>query len=135
MTEGAGGSWTKGSGASFTITVKRSEDDASCFSHYTETLIDGKAVSVSAKAGSTVITISADTLEKLSTGTHTITVKFDDGQAETNLTIKAAPAPTDPTTPQTGDNSHMGLWISLLCVSGAALAALYITGKKRRAKN
>jgi len=135
VTEGAGGSWTKGSGASFTITVKRSEDDANCFNHYTETLIDGKVVSVSAKSGSTVITISADTLEKLSTGTHTVTVKFDDGQVETQLTVKAASSPTQPETPVTGDNSHMGLWIALMCVSGMALAGLLIATKKKKARS
>lgn len=117
------------------ITIKRSEDDASCFNHYVETLIDGSPVTVSAKAGSTVVTIGSDTLEKLSTGTHTVTVKFDDSRVDTTLAIKAAAAPTDPTSPQTGDTSHMGLWVSLLCVSGAALAALIITGKKRKARS
>ena len=48
---------------------------------------------------------------------------LDDGRADTTLAIKAAATPTDPTSPQTGDTSHMGLWVSLLCVSGAALAA------------
>ena len=135
VTGGGDASWTKGSSGSVTITVKRSEDDASCFGHYVETLIDGSPVTVSAKAGSTVVTINADTLEKLSTGTHTVTVKFDDGQVDTKLTIKAAASPTDPTSPQTGDNSHMALWVSLLCVSGAALAALIITGRKRKARS
>ena len=69
------------------------------------------------------------------TGTHTVTVKFDDGRVDTTLAIKAAAAPTDPTSPQTGDTSHMGLWVSLLCVSGAALAALIITEKKRKARS
>ena len=133
VTGGAEGSWTKGSGVSFTITVKRSEDDAACFSHYTETLIDGTAVPVSAEAGSTVITISAETLEQLSTGTHTVTVKFDDGQVETKLTVKASSSPGDPTVPDTGDSSQMGLWTVLMCGSGAGLAALFVTGRKRKA--
>ena len=92
---GADGSWTKGSDKAYTITVKRSEDDACCFAHYVETLIDGKTVVVSAKTGSTVVTISAGTLEKLSAGTHTVTVKFDDVQTTAILTVKNRTASTD----------------------------------------
>ncbi len=71
-------------------TVKRNAEDESCFAHYERTLIDGTEVSVSAKAGSTVITIAAETLEKLSEGMHTVTVEFDDGKVETSLTINKA---------------------------------------------
>ena len=135
VTVGADSGLTKGSFGSITITVKRSEDDASCFGHYLGTLIDGNPVNVSAEAGSTIVTISADTLEKLSTGTHTVTVKFDDGQAETKLTINAAAAPANPTAPKTEDNSRMILWVSLLCMSGAVLAALIIIGRKRKVRS
>ena len=47
------------------------------------------------------------------------------------------PAPTDPTkpenpdSPQTGDNSMMGLWIALLFVSGFGVVATTVIGKKR----
>ena len=148
---GADGSWTKGSDKAYTITVKRSEDDASCFAHYVETLIDGKKVVVSAKAGSTVVTISAGTLEKLSAGTHTVTVKFDDGQATTKLTVKNRTASTDsepskptvsnPTkstgsdSPQTGDNSNIGLWVALMLLSSAAITALLISSRKKKARS
>lgn len=37
--------------------------------------------------------------------------------------------------PRTGDESHMTLWVGLLCVSGAALAVLLISSRKRRARN
>ena len=148
---GADGSWTKGSDKAYTITVKRSEDDASCFAHYVETLIDGKTVVVSAKAGSTVVTISAGTLEELSAGTHTVTVKFDDGQATTKLTVKNRTASTDsepskptvsnPTkstgsdSPQTGDNSNIGLWLALMLLSAAAVTALLISSRKKKASS
>ena len=135
VTVGADSDRTKGSSDSITITVKRSEDDANCINHYVGTLIDGNPVPASAEAGSTIVTISADTLEKLSAGTHTVMVVFDDGQAVTNLTIKAASAPIDPTTPKTGDNSRMMLWVSLLCMSGAALAAVIVAGRKRKARS
>ena len=129
ITEGANGTWTKGSGAAYIITVKRSGDDAECFSHYTGTMIDNEAVSVTAEPGSTIITISAETLEKLSAGTHTITVAFDDGQAETELTINTAASP------QTGDNNLMGVWISVFCVSGAILVIMTLLRKKRVKRN
>ena len=148
---GADGSWTKGSDKAYTITVKRSEDDASCFAHYVETLIDGKKVVVSAKEGSTVVTISAGTLEKLSAGTHTVTVKFDDGQTTTKLTVKNRTASTDsepskptdsnPTkstgsdSPQTGDNSNIGLWLALMLLSAAAVTALLISSRKKKASS
>ena len=135
VTGGVDTSWTKGSSGSITITVNRSEDDESCFSHYVETLIDGNPVTVSAKAGSTVVTISADTLEKLSTGSHTITVKFDDGEVETGLTIKTASSSAEPTSPQTGDSSHIGLWFALMCLSIAGLITLLISSRKKKARS
>ena len=48
ITEGANGTWTKGSGKVYTIVVKRSIDDDECFSHYKETRIDGIKASVDA---------------------------------------------------------------------------------------
>ena len=41
-------------------------------------------------------------------------------------------AVTEPETPQTGDNSVMGLWIALLVVSGAGVVATAVYGKKRK---
>ncbi len=37
-----------------------------------------------------------------------------------------------PSTPPTGDNSHMWLWAALLLVSGLAIAAAAVCGRKRR---
>lgn len=39
--------------------------------------------------------------------------------------------PADPQTPQTGDNNMMGLWIALLFVSGAGVAAITIYDRKK----
>ena len=130
VTEGAGGSWTKGSSKTFTFTVKRSIDDDTCFSHYKGTLIDGKAVSVSAKAGSTVVTIDAGTLEKLSVGEHTVTVQFDDGEAQATITVKAAPNSGSKDTPKTGDPSNTGLWLMLAAVSGCGAAIVWAKRKR-----
>ena len=66
-----------------------------------------------AKAGSTIVTLKAATIENLSVGTHTISILFDDGKAETKLTVEAkASEETDPTenagTGETGSNQNAG---------------------------
>ena len=42
--------------------------------------------------------------------------------------------PTNPDSPQTGDNSMISLWIILLCVSGLGVIATTVLGKKRFVK-
>lgn len=51
----------------------------------------------------------------------------DDGQ-----TVKLLPPPSEP--PKTGDESNIGLWITLLWISAAGLIATGIMGIKRRKK-
>ena len=125
VTQGEGGSWTKGSTDPFYIVVKRSVDDASCFSHYVETLIDDQKVEVSAKSGSTVITISPEVMEKLSAGSHTITVKFDDGMASLSMNVaEAAP-----------DNKGGNTKLLFLLIPVALLAGIIGFLAARRRKN
>ena len=68
----------------------------------------------------------------------TFSTKFDFNTAITaNTTVyakwtKNSAAPTDPTSPQTGDTSNMFLWIALLLVSGGALVGTTVYGKKRK---
>ena len=40
--------------------------------------------------------------------------------------------PAGPTSPQTGDNSHLFLWVALLFISSSALAGTAVYGKKRK---
>ena len=72
---------------------------------------------------------------------HTCTIC---GYTET-AEIAKLPATTDPTkpdtetksdttSPQTGDNSNMALWIALLFVSGAGVIGTTVYGRKKRAK-
>ena len=77
------------------------------------------------------MTLKPETLEKLSVGEHTVTVLFDNGEVNTDLTVKAANSGSA-TSPQTGDNSHMGLWIVLMILSLCGLAATFFIGKKKR---
>ena len=132
---GGDSTWTKGSSSGITITVKRSEADDTCFSHFTGVQIDGTALAsddYEAKAGSTIVTLNASALEKLSAGSHTVTVSFDDGKAETSLTVKAAASQTDPNSPKTSDSNHIGLWIVLMIISAIWLGTAVLIRKKKR---
>ena len=100
--------WTLDSGVDITVTVKRSADDASCFSHFDGVQIDGKALTAddyTAKSGSTIVTLKASVLQKLTAGEHTVTVLFDDGKADMILTVKEKVDSTDTTTTNVTDNS------------------------------
>ena len=129
---GGNGAWTRDSGTSYTVTVKRDQNDSECFSHFTGAAIDGLALPAgdySATAGSTVLTLKAAMLQKLSVGAHTLTLLFDDGTVSTRLTVNAAPSSSSP---RTGDDSPIALWAALTALSALGLAAVVIGGKKRR---
>ncbi|MBQ8913266.1 MAG: Ig domain-containing protein [Lachnospiraceae bacterium] len=137
--------WTLDSGVDITVTVKRSTDDASCFSHYKGVQIDGKALTAddyTAKSGSTIVTLKASVLQKLTAGEHTVTVLFDDGKADMILTVKEKAAATDTTTnsttttssdkaksPTTGDRANVA--VAFMLMLDSALAALYISLRKK----
>ena len=91
-----------------------------------------------AKEGSTIVTLKADYVATLSAGEHTIGIVSESGTATTTFTVNAkAVVDNDTKNPQTGDNSHMALWIALLLVSGGALTGtgVYIKrAKSSRAK-
>lgn len=132
VTEGADGNWYKGSGEAYRITVKRNEDDENCFKYYKETLIDGESAAVTAESGSTVITISADVLEELSAGEHVITVKFDDNEVETTVTVDPeAPdaGAANPEAPQTGDTSQLPRILLMAVLLGCTF--ILLAGRKR----
>lgn len=126
--------WTKGGEDGVVITVKDSGEDNS-FDHFTGVKLDGqlltKDVDYTVTKSSTIVTLLPATLEKLSVGEHTVTVLFDNGEVNTDLTVKAANS-GNPTSPQTGDNSHMGLWIAIMILSLCALATTLFIGKKKR---
>ena len=135
--EGGNGTWKQGSGETYKITVNRSVDDDKCFDHFTGVSIDGKALGggeYTAVRGSTVVTLNAGTLEKLSVGSHTVTVNFDDGKAETTVTVQAKDTVPADNTPKTGDPSRTGLWLGALLVSGAAATVLIAYGRKRKSR-
>ena len=126
--------WTKGGKAGVVITVKNNGEEDS-FDHFVGVKLDGKELvkdkDYTAEKGSTIVTLKPETLENLDLGEHTVTVLFDNGEVNTDLTVKAANS-GNPTSPQTGDNSHMGLWIAIMILSLCALTTTLFICKKKR---
>ena len=72
-------------------------------------------------------------LQKLTTGTKTVTINFDDGKAATKLTIKTGSSGTgDSISPKTGDDSKPVLWLAVMMLSGLGIGGLVVNDKKRR---
>ena len=130
VSKGADSVWGRNDSNTISITVKRSIDDIICFDHFKELLIDDKPVDAKgyeAKSGSTIITIKIATLQNLVNGKHTVTIRFDDGEAQTYLTIKNGSG-----SPKTGDANNMGLWMALVVMSSVGLGAVAVVSKKRK---
>lgn len=137
IVSGGNSTWTKGSSSGVTIVVKRDPNDEECFSHFASVQIGSTTLAsgtdYTAVAGSTVITLNASALQKLTTGTKTVTINFDDGKAATDLTIKAGSSGTGgSTSPKTGDDSKPGLWLAVMMLSGLGIGGLVVNDKKRR---
>ena len=138
--EGVNSSWTKNTDG--TLTFRANGD----FSKFTGVKIDGTLIDTrnyTAASGSTVITLKADYLKTLSVGTHKLTVVYTDGECSTNFEVKKAaseqakPAEgnkTNTTSPKTGDNSNLLLWMVLLFVSSFGILGTTVYGKKKRVK-
>ncbi|MBR6282300.1 MAG: leucine-rich repeat domain-containing protein [Lachnospiraceae bacterium] len=91
--QGADQTYTKGSGATLTIT---GDGD---YADFSAVQVDGTnidAANYSVAEGSTVVTLSNAYLESLGNGSHTFTIVWVDGTASTTLTVKAADGSTDP---------------------------------------
>lgn len=92
--------------------------------------IDGKDLPekyYAVKSGSTVVTLKNTFLQKLSTGKHTITILFEDGEAEATFLVAEG---LDTSNPETGDNFNMGLWVTLMGASLAGGICLFVFRKK-----
>lgn len=100
--EGANGTWKQNSDG--TLTFRANGE----FSKFTGVKVDDQLVDAknyTAVSGSTIVTLSADYLKTLSTGNHTLTVVFNDGDCSTNFTVQAAGLPTTPSNPGSGTGS------------------------------
>ena len=127
--EGANGTWQKGTkdGLSFTSNAT--------FADFQKVQVDGKDLDASnytVKEGSTIVTLKAEYLETLSVGKHTLAIVSDTGTATTEFTIKAAAAVDgDTESPQTGDDSNMALWITLMFAAACGLTGAMVYGRKK----
>ena len=147
--KGANGKWQQGSekGLSFTSNAE--------FADFIKVQVDGKDLDASdytLKEGSTIVTLNADYLNTLSVGKHTLAIVSTTGTATTEFTVtgvqsggnaqssSTASQDTDgkdktTTSPKTGDNNDIMMWIALLFVSGGVLSGTFIVSKKRFTKN
>ena len=115
------------------LTVHRSHADEKCFDHFTGVMIDDQLLEdgtdYTAAAGSTVVTLKGSTLEELSVGEHTVTVLFDDGQADAALVVNNVQY-----TPDAGDGSAIGAWALLFIASLSGIALMAYDRKRAAAK-
>ena len=157
---GANGSWQKSGtdGLSFTSNAAFAD-----FIKVQVDGNDLDASNYTVKEGSTIVTLNAAYLNTLSVGKHTLSIVSANGTATTEFTITAAQTGGDQTgdnqtggdsqtsgddtttqdpdkndgatsSPQTGDNSNVLLWIAILFVSGSGLFGATIYRRKRKIK-
>lgn len=119
------------------------------FSKFTGVTKDGTALTdgthFTAAEGSTIVTIKADYMQSLPAGNHTFTLLFTDGQAAHTVNVVKAKVtqetPTDTTntdtatrstSPKTGDESGLSLYIALCMTAGVCIygAVLYMRRKR-----
>lgn len=140
--EGAGGEWTKDSGSTL-----RFRSDAG-ISSFLRVEVDGVVVDAknyTVTKGSTIVTFTAEYLESLATGKHTVaivsSISGEEKKATAEFTVaKKADTTSGNSTPnteqttaqktkvlKTGDESPVGYLLALLALCGAAVV---FTGKK-----
>ena len=119
-------SWIQGSDIGLSFTAN------GAYRKFVGIKVDGKEVektNYEAKSGSTIITLKASYLDRLSAGEHTITVIYTDG--ETNGTFKVISKVQTPTSPETNDNSNIWMWSAVLFVSLSEIfIILFARGRK-----
>lgn len=81
------------------------------------------------ETGSTVVTLKSDFLNKLAEGIYTIHIVSEDGEAVGTFSVLKATTPDKPKSPDTGDNSHIELYLMTL---GLSIAGAWYVGKKKK---
>ncbi len=145
VVSGGGTIYGKTSGDELQITVRRTPRDGECFRHFTGVRIDNGPLilgtdytAAEGPNGGTVVTLLPSYLSTLNSGSHIITITFDDGKATTGLTVKAGAggskrgAGAKGDSPDTGDPGSPLLWTGLLFASAMGLGAVALSGRKLR---
>ena len=151
---------TKGQNASFKL-KEGSSLDFECnmtMDDNTVIMVDGKAIkqSMYRLGNGNAVTLTADYLNTLAVGNHTLAIQTADGTAQTTFTVTSAAAKPGnnassgassgaeagkPSTgknaasvssPQTGDNANLNQLIAILLSSGAVISVIAVYRKKRR---
>ena len=135
FTKGDGQTWMKRSNKTADFEVTRNIHDELAFGLYLDIEIDGKKVDKSQykyEEGCVELYISADYMETLALGEHTIKALFEDGEAEAKFLVakEETPAPPAPT-PNTGDTTDIALWGALMTVSNLGIAGITMLLKKK----
>ena len=121
--------WEQGSKDGLQINVDRTPDNdaKTCRKHFLGVAVDGVELTerkdYAVEFASVHITLLPSYLETLSEGTHTLTILFDDGQADIDFVIQKRQSASGSDTPDTGDRNQTILWIVLM-----ALALCVVTG-------
>ena len=119
--------WYQYSGRNLNFTANGNPDK------FSGVKVDGKLISAGNYAvtkdktnGVTNVGLYPGYLASLAQGKHTISVVFTDGEATATFNVLGASS-----SPKTGDNNNMMLWVSVLVLSGAAVVALIPKKKKQ----
>ncbi|MBQ6151263.1 MAG: hypothetical protein IJJ03_06385, partial [Mogibacterium sp.] len=132
-TDGDQQTWYRGSGVTADFTFKRSMNDEETFSHFTGIRVDGRDVDRSdytAESGSVIVKLKPAYLETLSTGEHTITALFADGNgASAKFTVVDKNGGGRGT--NTGDSSALLSWLAVMLFAALALTIAAIYRRKR----
>ena len=124
VTEGQYGEWTQGSSNGLRFTANAD------YGKFMSVSVDNSVISsdkYTVQSGSTIVTLKAAYLSTLSVGRHTLRVNFTDGYAQTTFTVNGY---ID--IPKTGDSSTPTLWLGIMLMAGAGLAASLVIRRKRQ---
>jgi len=122
IVKGSGSKWTKDSSKTLSFTANGPARK------FKELRIDGKVVHTdyyTYKDGSTIVTVKAKYLQKLSNGKHFVQFVYTDGETDEE-TFRISGASTSP---GTGDNSQLFLGCAVFMASLLCLAALLLRKK------
>ena len=123
----------------YTVTVNFVDEDGNTVApaYTSDSLKEGSAYDVTAQAapaiqGYTYKVTTGDALTGTLDGNKVITVVYTKDTVDPIKPDPVKPEPTKPAdTPNTGDSSHMFLWLGLAVVSGGAVIGVVIANKKK----